>query len=304
MGDIVAAEPIVRHLRKDNPDAFLVWCIGKPYRAMADSHPDVDMTLPVRCLTEWIMLRNIAGFDRIVDLHVPGRTCGDCVIPLKKDTGNLLITATNYYNFGNLLNVMSQNADLSMESISPRMYLSDEISGRVDQYALPKSFIVVHCASNEDSRNWEAGKWSALVKRLVDEFGIDVVEVGLRPEIARFNLPHYVDLCARLTIPETAEVIRRAHVFIGVDSGPAHIANAVGTFGIILIGKYRNFSHYMPYSGAYESGQNAQIIYHDGAARDIQLQTVIDAVWAKLHMSMEEHVRGGSGRLGFRDSKA
>lgn len=283
MGDIVAAEPIIRRLREEYPDAFLVWCIGKPYRELADSHPEVDMALPVRCLTGWILLRSLGLFDRVVDLHLPNRICGTCQVPLTKNSGNLQISASNYYSYGNLLNVMAQNAGIVVVDEAPRIYIPDEACRNVDRYTLPKRFVAIHCAANEDSRNWDVLKWRELVGRIGDEFGVDVVEVGLNSELPGFDSRNYRNLCGQLTILETAEVIRRAQLFVGIDSGPGHTANAVGSYGVILMGQYRDFLRYMPYSGLYETGENAEVIHYAGPARDIPVNLVFDAVARKLH---------------------
>ena len=52
-------------------------------------------------------------------------------------------------------------------------------------------------------------------------------------------------------VAESAEIIRRAALFIGIDSGPAHLADAVKTPGVILLGRYLTWDYYMPYTGFY-----------------------------------------------------
>jgi ADP-heptose:LPS heptosyltransferase len=43
-----------------------------------------------------------------------------------------------------------------------------------------------------------------------------------------------------------------ADVFAGINSGPAHVANAVGT--PVPMGVYRRFNKYLPFSGGYADG--------------------------------------------------
>src|SRR5262249_42516416 len=57
----------------------------------------------------------------------------------------------------------------------------------------------------------------------------------------------------QLSILQTAEVIRRARFFIGVDSGPAHLANALKVPGIVLLGRLSVFRQYMPFNGFFAS---------------------------------------------------
>jgi len=282
MGDIVAAEPLVRQLRVRYPDALLVWCVGSRYRELVDANPDVDVTLAVNCLTEWIILRGMGMFNKLVDLHLPNRVCAICALPLKKQEGDLTVTAENYYRFGNLLSVMARNAGVSVLNATPRVYIPDTLRLGVDRLGLPERFVAVHCTSNEPSRDWDALKWRRLVHRLVGEAGVDVVEIGLTSGVPGCELAHYLGLCGRLTILETAEVIRRAKLFIGLDSGPAHLANAVGTHGVILIGLYRGFENHMPYSGNYEKGVNFDLIRCSGPSREISEDLVYATVVRRL----------------------
>jgi hypothetical protein len=39
----------------------------------------------------------------------------------------------------------------------------------------------------------------------------------------------------------------------------------------------------MPYSGSYESGENAKILFNDGPAADIPVKRVYDAITEYLH---------------------
>jgi heptosyltransferase III len=90
------------------------------------------------------------------------------------------------------------------------------------------------------------------------------------------------DLCGRLLLLETAEVIRRAALFVGIDSGPAHLANAVGTPGVLLLGQYRTFGRYMPFSGGYADGSRATVLHADGPAATLTVDEVFDAVMRRL----------------------
>jgi ADP-heptose:LPS heptosyltransferase len=292
LGDIVATEPIARHLRAQHPDGHLVWAVRQPYRELVEHHPDIDEVLTVRCLTEWVHLLSVGGqlFDQVVDLHVPERFCDICNIRLRKDVGGAGIDVTNYYNHGCLLEIACKCGGLPVLTEGPRFSIPSQTVATVDRMRLPGRYVVVHATSNQDVRDWETGKWQRLAERIGQQLELPVVEVGLRPKVSGATA-HYVDLCGRLSILETAEVIRRAEVFIGIDSGPAHMANAVGTYGVILLGHYRSYRWYMPYSGAYADGSNAHIIHGDGpAATAIDVETVFEAISARVRSGAKASV--------------
>ncbi len=277
MGDIVACEPVSRYIRFKYPNAHIVWCVRKEYRELIDTNPYIDETLEVNCLTEWIALKENGIFDEVFDLHIHNRICPVCQIPLQNNQGKIIVTGENYYKIGNLLSAFSQGAGLPALAGKPKVYITEEIKKKIDKLNLPSKFIVFHCKTNETSRDWKNSKWIELANQIKKKWNVEIVEVGLDSVLAGGNVD-FINLCGKLSILETAEVIKRALLFIGVDSGPAHLANAVGTFGIILLGHYRNFKRYMPFSGNYESGKNAAIIYADGPASEITVKEVTDAL--------------------------
>jgi len=289
MGDIVACEPVSRYIRFKHPNAHIVWCVRKEYRELIDSNPYIDETLEVNCLTEWIALKESGIFDEVFDLHIHNRICPSCQIPLKNDQGKIVVTGENYYKIGNLLSAFSQGAGLPALAGKPKAYITEEAKKKIDKLNLPEKFIVFHCKTNEIERDWKNSKWIELAKQIRKKWNIEIVEVGLDSTLAGGNVD-FINLCGKLSILETAEVIKRATLFIGVDSGPAHLANAVGTFGIILIGHYRNFKRYMPFSGDYESGENAVIIYNDGPVSEIKVEEVMNALESSLKNLPHEHV--------------
>lgn len=278
LGDIVASEPLIRQLRQKHPDAFIIWFLGSAYCELAENNPNCNMTVPLSDLSEWIVIRHSRLLDHSIDLHLPGRICTNCNVVLKTISGNPNINSRNYYAFGNLLAVMAQNAGLPIIDNGPTLYIPLSASGKIDKLALPARFICIHCSSNEPERDWEMGKWRDLVCILAETHKIHVVEIGLKSALPNLGIPLFSSHCGKLSILETADLIRRATIFVGIDSGPAHLANAVGTFGIILLGKYREFSNYMPYSGAYQDGSNAKIIQDNGPAVNISVTKVVDTV--------------------------
>ncbi|KAB0672327.1 glycosyltransferase family 9 protein [Oryzomonas sagensis] len=276
-GDIVACEPVARDVKTRDPNAYLVWMVRRPYRELVLHNPAIDQVFVLSCLTEWIYLAGSGLFDEIIDLHPQNRKCPICHRPLLKERGNTEITIETYYNYGNLLAAYCQSAGIPVIEDQPRLYIPHETGQRIDLLGLPERFVVAHCSSNEASRDWTQEKWRQLAQDVMSNLDLPVVEIGLKP-LLDLESDRYVNLCGQLSLLETAEVIRRARLFIGIDSGPAHLANAVGTFGIILLGEYRNFKRYMPYSGGYANGENANILYHAGPVAEISVNRVCDAI--------------------------
>ena len=278
MGDIVACEPVVRYINAKQPDSYIVWGVKKAYRELIDSNPNIDYALILHCLSERMLLIQSGVFDEVVDLHFSGRYCSLCRTPLGPSQGSARINLNNYFDHGGLLASMSLNAELPALDQTPNLLIPQNIVERINELGLPEKFIAINCASNAGEKNWLPEKWDDLINCLFGNYGIQVVEIGLMPIAKR--KASVLDLCGKLSILESAEVLRRAAIFIGIDSGPAHLANAVGSYGVILIGNYLGFERYNPFSGGYKDGANATIIYSQGLVSAIQVEQVVQVVMA------------------------
>lgn len=270
-GDIVAAEPISRYVRQQHPDAHIVWFVKPAFAELVSHNPQVDEVFKEFCVTERRVLMEAKVFDRVYELQFRNNNhCPKCQVfvenpvALKRD-----INIYNYFDYGNLLEVFAQTGDLIPPKTAfpaddqPRLYLQPSHKAKVDGLGLPEKYIVMHCRSNYEPKDWPAARWEQLVRWLAEHYDYQLVEIGLESNL-NISIPAYRNLCGQLSILETAEVIRRAFYFIGLDSGPSHLGNAGGTFGIILMGALNNFANYNPYSGRYGRQENAVLVRQAG----------------------------------------
>jgi heptosyltransferase-3 len=278
LGDIVACEPIVRQIRSENPQAFIVFALHRNYRELADSHPEINHVLPLICVSEWARFASLSLFDRVLDLNVYGRTCELCQVPWHKPDGNFGITVDNYFNFGSLLSAFSKSAGITSPCDGPRVYPSSQALLVVDGLQLPPRYVCLHAGSNEVIKDVRPATWCKIVTHINNRWGLPVVEIGLKQLIITADNKVNRSLSGKLSILQSAEVIRRSILYLGSDSGPTHLANAVGTYGVITLGHYRHFRKYMPYSGDYANGIRSEILCHDGPVAEMSLEIIIQAV--------------------------
>jgi heptosyltransferase III len=287
LGDIVACEPIVRYLREKEPRSFIVWGVKRAYRELIDTNPNIDMTLPIHCLTERMLLMNIGLFNEVIDLHFSDRYCSLCRNPLRKPKGASGINLTNYFQYGSLLSAMAQSAGLPNMTEGPKVYIPQSAVTKIDSLDLPHEFIAINCTSNAEEKGWPKEKWGKLLEEIQAKYRLPVFEIGLKPFIYQ-TAGICKNLCGQLSILESAEVIRRARLFIGIDSGPAHLANAVGTPGVILMGSYLGFNKYNPFSGSYGNRKNVAIVYTEGSVANVPLDKVLIEVQKMIsHMPID-----------------
>ena len=161
---------------------------------------------------------------------------------------------------------------------SPQIYINEDTRLHIDALHLQSQFVVFHCSSNAIEKEWPREYWNRLSSYISSTYGYHVVEVGVQKVQPDLGRNWYRNTSGHLKILETAEVIRRSKLFIGIDSGPAHLANGVGVFGIILMGSYLGFSTYNPFSGGYGDGKNAILLQENGPVSRLSFERVRDAV--------------------------
>lgn len=278
LGDIVAAEPVARYLRKRAPGAHIVWFVRRPFASLLTSNPNVDEVVRVVCLSEWIRIAKSVPFDETVDLHFHGRTCHVCKELYSKPTGDCGVTLSNYLDHGGLLPAFCRSAGLPELNEQPEAHIPQRTVDRVNRMNLPGKFVAICGGSSMDTKNWREDKWCELVGRIDRELDVETVEIGLTSAMPGLKDARYRSLCGRTQVLDMAEVIRRALVFVGIDSGPAHLANALRKPGVVLLGQHAAFQSYMPFTGCYAEGRGAEIVRVDGSVADIPVSRVFDAV--------------------------
>ncbi len=281
LGDIVACEPIARRVREEHPDGYILWFVRKQYCELIENNPSIDAAFAVHCLTEKEILVHSGLLNLAIDLHFPERHCALCPESWIRRLGTHIpgsVGLSNFYTFGSILRSVALFAGVTPSDELPRVYIGENVKKAVDTLRLPPLFVVLHCTSNTSEKDWPRDKWEKLARHITAVHGCEIVEVGLQPTLNDSGLASYINATGTLSILETAEVISRGKIFIGVDSGPAHLANAVGTHGVVLLGSYLGFKKYNPFSGNYEDGSNATLLHVEGVVAGIPLERVRQAV--------------------------
>jgi heptosyltransferase I len=150
-----------------------------------------------------------------------------------------------------------------------------------------KSFIAMHPSSSgfDPDRLWEPGRFGALTQRIGEMYGMKTVitwgpgERALAESVVQNSGGHAMLSFESRSLLDLAELYRRSRIYIGCDTGPMHIATAVGLPSVVLFGS-GNPSAYGPRS----PGSRIVAKYENGKLRpmsDIMIDdafAVVDAV--------------------------
>lgn len=138
------------------------------------------------------------------------------------------------------------------------------VAGRLQAAALNTSFAVIHPAAAADTKQWAADKFARVAEALA-RGGLGVVAITTPKEksiIDEMNRNTAAPAAAftDLSLPEITALLSRARIFVGNDSGIAHIAAAVETPSVVIFGS-SNRAHWSPWtSGA--SGA-AEVVFEE-----------------------------------------
>ena len=123
-----------------------------------------------------------------------------------------------------------------------------------------KPFLVFHpLGSRSRLRRWPKGRCREFVEKILLTTEFTVVVVGgaidefVKDEFINFHDPRFFFCLNQFTLPQLGPLIKKSGFFVGGDSGPMHIAAAVGakTIGIFGPGSQLRFG---PHSG------NSQVV--------------------------------------------
>ncbi len=275
LGDIVAAEPVISQLKEKHAKAKIVWIVRSSFRSILENHPQIDEVIvePSLLVSIWLTLHS--PFSQFYNLHLSGlRFDPYFKYELINAQAELLnLNLHTYYHRGNLLKGVFELCDIPYrESVQPHLYLAQE-----ELPNLPETYWVIHRKSNGADREWTDENWDKLIRQVLEQYNITIIEIGISDGL-QINHPRFISYVGKTSLTRMAKMIEGANFFIGIDSGPTHIANAFEIPALILLGNYKSFKNHMPYSGAYENGRATIYHYPDGLSTEIPF----DIAWQLL----------------------
>ena len=123
--------------------------------------------------------------------------------------------------------------------------------------------IVMHVGAGTPAKQWPVEHWRELIGRLVVRLGARIVLVGgpgdrtvARSILENRPCPDVADWTGCLGLDELAAVLKEADLFVGADSGPAHLAAAVGTPAVVLFSGTNSPRQWQP------CGEHVSVVRH------------------------------------------
>jgi ADP-heptose:LPS heptosyltransferase len=206
IGDAVLLTPCLRALKNEHRDLRLIVY----YRT--DGHRDVFLHNPF--------------VDELVDWADGGRLLPSNAKVFEPATH----WASSLYEVG-ISSVLAEMLSITLGDARPALFLSDEERTLAEQdlTGLPRPIVAIHPSSTFANKEWFPERWAQLIRRSPSG---TFVQLGLPLDSA---IEGAVDFRGK-SLRETFAVISQCEALLGVDSGFAHVATALGTPAIVLFG--------------------------------------------------------------------
>ena len=245
-GDVIHTIPAVVALRDAGHE--IAWAVERPYRELIELVADVE-TVPVS-MKQWIRhpagileaRRRLRGFDATIDFQGL----------LKSTTIAILSGARRRYGFARDVirekgaslfinrpvkidesrHVVEWNLDLA-RGVDPSIggVPSVDFNPFAEEWDAPSNAIVLLPGAGKANKLWPAERFRELARLLGDD-----VLVAWGPGERELAESIGARLAPPTTLRQLAHLLRRAQLVIGGDTGPLHLAAALGTRVIGLFG--------------------------------------------------------------------
>ena len=263
LGDIVLTTPAIRAVRAHSPDAYIAMLVGKQSADVLRENPHLDEIITfdrfakdkdTREMLRTVRVLREHKFTLAIDLQRKFRTAllmyfsgaaerigkGALCTVRVREQGNKHATA-HYFDLLHAVGIPA--VDQRLELFLAESERTDA-SQRFDAAGVTQTGLKVGVfpGAGWKLREWMPDRFAAIGDRLVQHFNAEVLIFGGQKEselvdtVANLMDARAVPFAGNLQVRELAACIEKCDLFLTNDTGPMHIAAAVGTPTVSLFG--------------------------------------------------------------------
>ncbi|MGI8741642.1 MAG: glycosyltransferase family 9 protein [Bryobacteraceae bacterium] len=256
MGDIIHTLPALATLRHAFPWAEIAWVVDTKWRPLLDGNPAVDQVIAG---AGWRGLR-AARYDLVLDFQ--GLTKSAIIARLARSKrlagfrNSRETPAAWFYTekaVTHAIHMVEQNIDLAIAAGASERVQAFPLPPGIPEGVLPAEFVLASPLAGWGAKQWPLDYYSAVGERLRREHGLTLVLNGPEAITVPHTLAHVSGLAGLI------DATRRASAVIGLDSGPLHLAAALGKTGVAIYGP-TDPARNGPYGGAFKVLRDAGAI--------------------------------------------
>jgi len=268
LGDVIHALPVLTALRRHLPEAKIGWVIEEGMAPVLAGHPDLDELIPVR-LRQWRRLsaggiRELGSFFSALDRFAP-EVVLDLMGNHKAGVISALTLADRRIGFARRHRREPSSALWISQPVVPRgTHAVDRMLSLLDGLEIPPEpadfgpeklfreepaaeagtptpYVLLHPGAGWANKRYPPAWWGEAARLLHERTGLPTWVAAARGEEELAAGVEAAGGGAVRTVPAPdlptlAALIRRARLMLGGDTGPTHLAQALGTPVLMLMG--------------------------------------------------------------------
>ncbi len=258
LGDVVHALTVIRAIQKQWPECKITWVCGAFEYKLLSLIDNVEFIVfnkkdGYRAYVDLYKALKGRKFDVLLHMQVAARAnIASLLVKAKirlgwdrkrsRDLHHLFINRSveqvvmQHQQDGHLSFVKSLG--LSIENPQWNLPVTKVARDFVEQHVVKdKPLLVISACSSHALRNWRAESYADVADYAIDRYGVQVVlsggpatiEMEMAEKIENRMKNSVINLVGKDTLEQLLGLLDRADVVIAPDTGPAHIANAMGT---------------------------------------------------------------------------
>jgi heptosyltransferase-1 len=276
LGDIVLGLPALSALRRSFPDARISWLVRPEFAQLLKNHPYLNEVVLFdrrflgkalfnpRALNSLIALvRRLrkSKFDAVIDLQGLFRTA--CLAWLSGCHRRFGMTTAREFATVFYTDKVQRSADsihvvdyyqkviacagASILDVEFKLPVSEQAACRAAGLLSGNKIDVNNYAvfvpgSVHKSKCWPAENFVSLAKKITSQFGLSVITVGTKSDkaiterIVSETNGQVTDFAGLTSLPELAALLKGARIVVSNDTGPGHMAAALGVRLVMIFG--------------------------------------------------------------------
>jgi ADP-heptose:LPS heptosyltransferase len=228
MGDVVCSLPLCQAIREKHLDCILIFVTSAGFKKIAEVSGAADVVFGSKI---WCWPFRFPSNFHFLGL-VEAVYC-----PVNPDEINPENGAS-----GHLVESLANSCGLFPKNLQPTLYpCEDDIAVYRTKYAHghKQLLIAINGGPTWPVRMWQTKKWQALVDKIHEEFSAEILLLG-QMQAGRgadlMALRGVTNLFDQIDPREIPALLKACDLLVAIDSGPIHIAGAVGTPVVGLFG--------------------------------------------------------------------
>jgi len=253
IGEVLLTTPILTALKETQPEAKISMMVRPEVKGIVEDNPNLSEIIEYRVASAIKLAKTFRNkkFDLAIivnpkkEFHLAAFLAG---IPIRvgfnRKWGFLLTHRIKDLKFLSEKHEVESNLDLvraigiEPKDKKPVLVIRDAFP----VLDIPEHPVAIHPCTSNPKKQWPEKSFARLADLLAESgynavlvSGPDEVESAKRVMSMMKNKP--VDLAGKLTLKQLAVLLKRCEFLVSCDSGPVHIAAAMGTSAVVLFGK-------------------------------------------------------------------